>query len=144
MINIANKLKNRPQGYKLYSPLFGEVTLNNVDETISVKTSLDYNRDFNIYGQYFTGYSDAECLLFPSKEQRDWSKFNYLEKGHRVMVSDNRRVWGVYNYYKNNEVYPVGMTPNEINIFSWKYIVPIENFDFNAEDITINCKESIV
>ena len=144
MINIANKLKNRPRGYKLYSPLFGEVTLNNVDETISVKTSLDYNKDFNIYGQYFTGYSDAECLLFPSKEQRDWSKFNYLEKGHRVMVSDNRRVWGVYNYYKNNEVYPVGMTPNEINIFSWKYIVPIENFDFNAEDITINCKESIV
>jgi hypothetical protein len=30
---------------------------------------------FNVYGQYFVGFDDAECLLFPSKKNRDWSKF---------------------------------------------------------------------
>lgn len=98
MINIAEKLKNCPNGYKLYSPLFGDVTLNEVTEDyIYVKTFNKYSdttsASFNIKGQFYTGYEDAECLLFPSRQQRDWSKFKYIKikEDHRVMVSNNGR-----------------------------------------------------
>lgn len=150
MINIAEKLKYCKKGTKLYHLMFGEVELNSInkdnDILITVKDNENNKSIFYVEhdGSYHNMYPNGECLLFPSKEQRDWSKFSYLEEGHRVMVSDNRRIWGVYNYYKNNEVYPVGIIPNEINIFSWQYIVPIEDFDFNAEDITVNCAKSII
>lgn len=32
-------------------------------------------------GKYNTHYSDSECTLFPSKEQRDWSKFCPFKDG---------------------------------------------------------------
>ena len=78
MINIAKILKNTPKGTKLYSPIFGECVFKYVDckdETICVtlNESLYY---FSPLGQYMADSKHlGECLLFPSKEQRDWSKF---------------------------------------------------------------------
>lgn len=79
-INIAEILKNCPKGTKLYSPLFGEVEFCEIDsicdkDYIKVKTYSEDVEYFHPNGQYFTGYNDSECLLFPSKDQRDWTKF---------------------------------------------------------------------
>lgn len=77
-INIAEILKDCPKGVKLYSPLFGEVTLEEVDTECTALITIKYNA--NICSKFFkTGlyynYEGAECLLFPSSEMRDWSKF---------------------------------------------------------------------
>ena len=79
-LNLVEILKDCPKWTKLYSPLYGDVELlsvtqnNGVEHPIEIKineTSYEY---FTIDGRVFAEY-DGECMLFPSKEQRDWSKF---------------------------------------------------------------------
>ena len=79
-INIAEILKDCPEGIKLYSPLFGEVKLNGISEnSVSIlSTYIDGSDDrdsFSKNGKYYQKYSQSECLLFPSSEMRDWTKF---------------------------------------------------------------------
>lgn len=88
MINVAEKLKGCPQGTKLYSPLFGEVELVRIDMgnhgfSIIVKVSEDgipYSIvTFTAEGKWYDT-KQCECLLFPSKDNRDWNKFDYRIK----------------------------------------------------------------
>lgn len=77
-INIAEILKDYPKGTKLYSPLLGNVTLEEINTIsivpIRVIDSLNSCSCFTKTGLYYDR-ADGECLLFPSKEMRDWSKF---------------------------------------------------------------------
>ena len=84
MINIVEKLKDCPQGTKFYSPLFGEVELVRIDMEnprfpIIVKVLNDEspfnNVTFTAEGKWYS-VEQSECLLFPSKDNRDWNKFN--------------------------------------------------------------------
>lgn len=89
-INLVEILKDCPIGTKLYSPLCGECKLDTVTcksilvESITFKT-LHFNED----GTYYEGYDDAECLLFPSKENRDWSKLQRPFKDGDVVTGEN-------------------------------------------------------
>lgn len=84
-LDLTKILEGCPKGTKFYSSDWGEVTffevsphdwdhypirLHHPSEVSSrpLSTSLTKN------GQNYYGY-DGECTLFPSKEQRDWSKF---------------------------------------------------------------------
>ena len=85
-IDLTQILKNCPKGTKLYSPIFGEVEfecVNNSCGTIMYKTNTGRIFDVTYEGKFFTNYYDGECTLFPSKEQRDWSKFTapWYKKG---------------------------------------------------------------
>lgn len=74
-INIAEILRNKPSDIRLYSPIFGNCTFCYIkDETSDICVRRPYNEMsyFNFEGLYNTA---GECLLFPSKEMRDWSKF---------------------------------------------------------------------
>lgn len=143
-INIANKLKHCKKGTKLYSPLFGEVEFENVDDKIEIITHTDeeeiYKAFFEKDGKYYMIYKDAECLLFPSKNNRDWNSFQVLEEGHRVMVSNDGYLWILRDYCYND----ICSANNLETIISYKYIVPVEEFDFTAEDITVNKEKSII
>ena len=84
MINVAEKLKNCPKGTKLYSPLFGEVEFLRIEIgsprfSIVVKVldnGIPYsNVAFTAEGKLYN-IEQSECLLFPSKDNRDWNKFN--------------------------------------------------------------------
>ena len=76
-IDLTKILKDCPKGTKLYSTIVGEV------EFIEIRNDDDYSiiTKKGVYNYYFTAegfyHADegAECLLFPSKDQRDWSKF---------------------------------------------------------------------
>lgn len=78
-MNIAEKLKKCPKGTKLYSSLYGEVELVKVkDNTIypivvSCLEFENYIMKFDKDGKNMTAHK--EPTLFPSKTQRDWSKF---------------------------------------------------------------------
>lgn len=79
-INIAEILRDCPKGMELYSPIFGTVYFEGVIDTgrailINVTTSCNTCRQFYSDGKFNTYYSESEVTLFPSKSQRDWSKF---------------------------------------------------------------------
>jgi hypothetical protein len=91
-INIVEILKDKPQGTKLYSSACGKCKLEEVDDK-SFKISF-YNSKFG----FMTGgegyldkngklYDDGECVVFPSKEMRDWRKFSW-KKGDVLVNKD--------------------------------------------------------
>lgn len=84
-MNIAEILKNCPKGLKLYSSIPGEVELVCVNEysdryPIYCKAKNGKDVTFTSDGRILFEYPDAECVLFPSKDQRDWSKFGVPDK----------------------------------------------------------------
>lgn len=91
-INVAEILKDKPQGTKLYSSACGKCKLEEVDDK-SFKISF-YSSKFGFMngGEGYLDkngklYDDGECVVFPSKEMRDWSKFQW-KKGD-VLVSND-------------------------------------------------------
>ena len=77
-LNLAKILEYRQKGTKLYSTALGEVEfagINYYDRTypIMVKTK-DGTFSFTKQGKLYD-IEQSECLLFPSRDQRDWSKF---------------------------------------------------------------------
>lgn len=76
-INIAEILRNCPQGMELYSPLCGKCVFDRLNMgTIICKKQNTQEIIFTSEGYYmFPVFNDCECVLFPSKDQRDWSKF---------------------------------------------------------------------
>lgn len=82
-MNIAEILKDAPKGTKLYSPLFGDVTLlSATNASIRVASKDGFERCFTQYGKMCLFFSEhevveTETVLFPSKENRDWSTFNH-------------------------------------------------------------------
>lgn len=86
-INIAEILKNKPKGTRLYSPIFGECAFSLVQEEtddICVKKHNGIKEFFDSKGLY---NALGECLLFPSREMRDWSKFAW-KKGDVLVHKD--------------------------------------------------------
>ena len=87
-LDLTKILEGCPKGTKFYSPLFGEVELSYIYGCRIEITCVKMNRlyVFNAAGKYEmvemrcsdsrgNYYYSDECLLFPSKDQRDWSKF---------------------------------------------------------------------
>ena len=78
-LNLVEILKDCPEGTKLYSTIHGEVTLITSNDTsqhypISVRVNDKTVEIFTSEGKLLNKF-DGECILFPSKTQRDWSKF---------------------------------------------------------------------
>lgn len=78
-LNLVQILKNCHKGTKLYSLIHGDVEFYAIDERSAIyPIVLKCGDDLVFYstsGKYIPGYR-GECVLFPSKENRDWSKFN--------------------------------------------------------------------
>ena len=81
-LDLTKILEGCPKGTEFYSPLCGELRFEEIyigDECpvilFSPNTALPV--EFTQEGYFLNEYKHhgAECLLFPSKDQRDWSKF---------------------------------------------------------------------
>ena len=73
-INLCQILKDCPKGTKLWSPVWGDITF----ETINAFDGLVYvlkHKGVHIILDNGKFDADGECIIFPSKDQRDWSKF---------------------------------------------------------------------
>ena len=80
-IDLTKILKNCPEGTTLYSTIFGEVEFIECDDylyqIVVDKEGIYYY--FTSQGEFIfekIKYNTGECVLFPSRDQRDWSKFN--------------------------------------------------------------------
>ena len=77
-IDLTKILKDCPKGTKLYSSTFGGVEFQYIIQgalyPIVIKLKNGVVEKLTSNGALFSNY-DGECILFPSKGQRDWSKF---------------------------------------------------------------------
>lgn len=88
-MNIAEILKYCPKGTKLYSPIYGDVTLDEVCHNSMIRVIINNNHSRGFYKDgSFSEY--GECVLFPSKDMRDWDKFRLPVKRGDIMMSDNK------------------------------------------------------
>ena len=122
-IDLTKILKDCPEGTKLYSTIFGEVEfkhIHNFNRTIEYKTNTGRYFDVSYEGIFFRNYG-GECSLFPSKEQRDWSKFTapwrkkerfdhkILKVLDKVLVKDiHSQLWkiGIFSHYIESDTFP--------------------------------------
>ena len=88
-LNIANILKDKQKGTKLYADAFGELKLERVkvNEVDAIYTK---NKTSTLYCFYNDGRynKNGEPILVPSKEMRDWHKFDW-KKGDILVSNDN-------------------------------------------------------
>ena len=132
-INIAEILKDKPKGTKLYADAFGELRIEDIcteDElgiTLSNKDDdelLFYNDGkYNRYG---------EPIIFPSIEMHDWSKFAW-KKGD-VLVSTGRRILHVIFEGFNDDTYTTFKGKHYLCDYS-------DNEDYNEEEYNDYYKE---
>lgn len=102
-INVAEILKDKPQGTKLYFSLSdGECFLNEAFED-SIYIDIDNGKRFWRLSAYGSTHSfpNGCVLLFPSKEMRDWSKFSW-KKGD-VLVSNDSDSHIIFKGFSKND-----------------------------------------
>ena len=77
-IDLTKILRDCPKGWKLWSPIFGEIEFYSIVEKARYPIMLSCKKGiiwFSKDGLFDIENEGAECVLFPSKDQRDWSKF---------------------------------------------------------------------
>lgn len=96
-INITEILKDKPQGTKLYSLTYGDCSYQGYTGDFGIECQSQNGVQFNLdeYGKYCI---EGECILFPSKEMRDWSKISW-EKGDVLVSNDGGTEVIFYNWY---------------------------------------------
>ena len=137
--DLTDILKDCPRETTLYSIVHGEVSFISISTTgisypISVRLRDNTEECFTAGGKLYQ-FRDGECILFPSRDQRDWSKFSApwykkekfnpktLKPFDKVLVRDNRlRYWVVqlFSHIIEGELnYPYLCVNN-----SYKYCIP--------------------
>ena len=135
-LNLVEILKDCPKGTKLYSTIYGDVELVRVylkDNAYPIEIKIgessgmicDFTNDGRLLGDF-----PGECILFPSKDQRDWIKFKIkkpkfdpktLKPFDKVLVRDGSICWtcALYSHKKEDNKY---MTTDTVYIY--KYCIP--------------------
>lgn len=142
-LDLTKILKGCPSGTKFYSSVYGEVTFVRVKNDKYYPIELicypDSGSSMNAYvtkdGKTWYHYVDGECTLFPSRGQRDWSKFerfwdkpkvekfdlNTLQPFDKVLARDyTDEPWAIDLYsHKINEAKIIrGVS------YCWNYCIP--------------------
>ena len=136
-IDLTKILKDCPKGTKFYTSVWGESSFERILErgfyTIGIDTMSDY-KYLTKEGRYINA-DDAECILFPSKDQRDWSKFTApwykkerfdpktLNPFDRVLVrnfTDSKWGCNIFSHIVQIDSYMCLYA-------SWRYCIPYNN-----------------
>lgn len=97
-MNIAELLKYCAKGTKLYSTIWGNVTLCDIFSmgNIAIKISDEHIEELFNDGRY---YSKGECILFPSESQRNWEKFRVPANKGDIMMSKDSNLPFIFRGY---------------------------------------------
>ena len=112
-LNLVEILKDCPKGTKLYSTIHGEVKFDGIGNSgayrVEFKTEQGGYACVTSDGRHLN-YLDGECILFPSKDQRDWSKFKIkkpkfdpktLKPFDKVLVRDSNAFNWVCDFFSH-------------------------------------------
>lgn len=130
-------------GDKIYTPLFGDIEIKSINpnKKYSIKAYAEGFGyvNFTLKGQ---AYEDGpECLLFPSKENRDWNTFKRKKEIHfkpfdKVLVrDDNYSLWGIGYYSHYHEDYRIFVTSGG----KWYQCIPYNSETEHLVGTTENC-----
>lgn len=113
-IDIAEILRDIPKGTKLYSPIFGKVTLECRDDSdgrypIKTTASDTSSESFTPQGTYFESFEGAEITLFPSRNMREGTKF--FKRGDVVRNPHNEMI-AVFDGWVNDDYTEFNTTIN--------------------------------
>lgn len=120
-LDLREILKNVPKGTKLYSTICGYVEFDKINNDNDCYPIICYNNNglelFTKEGKY-NYYNDGECILFPSKENRDWSKFELpcQFKIGDVLTSKDGVCIAIFN---KNDFIPDGKNYNVLYYNCW-------------------------
>ena len=134
-IDLTKILKNCPKGTKFYSPVWGEVSFDKIHKrevyTIGIDTISGYK--YLTKEGYYINADGVECILFPSKDQRIWSKFTpswykkdrfdpkTLKAFDRILVRNTKtEKWRCEHFSYFNE----GNDCPYVTFISYKFCVP--------------------
>ena len=136
MIDILEILKKIPnlEDMVFYSPIYGDVkvrigyTSYNGEALIEIYVKYKVSFLLNKYGQRD---KEGECLLYPSRQNRDWSTFKIprkdLSEGETVLVAWNNGEWKLRKYAGNGSCY---VLCDDTTKLDWRYIIPVDKFNF--------------
>lgn len=148
-INISKILSHYAVGTKLYSQVLGDVSLVEVynpdsgSDMFLIKGQNDKGGDIKLEfcndGHCFHGTPNAECLIFPSREMRDWSKFAW-QRGN-VLVSNNGKVEVIFERFNDDEYtsflgrhYLLSKEDGHCEYKSKQHIFKTKDFNLETED----------
>ena len=136
-IDLTKILKDCPEGEQFWSPMLGYVKLYNINQErkiVSVILETDATWDINANGTISIGnVTSPDIMLYPSKDQRDWSKFtapwyekekfdiNTLNPFDKVLVRDTISEYCECEFFSRqmDDTYPyVGIA------HSYKFCIP--------------------
>lgn len=133
-LNLVKILKDCPKGTKLYSTTLGEVEFDHIDNRLTygvIIRSKDYGVEgFTVDGKKFSHC--GECILFPSKEQRDWSKFKFKKSKFdpktfnpfdRVLIRDSDTQKWSCDFFSHID-YSDNPHTVHTTFLSWEYCIP--------------------
>ena len=130
-INIAAILNDKPNGLRLYSPIFGDCTFCYVREDtndICVKKRNGVIEYFNSEGLYF---ALGEVMLFPSKSMRDWEKFSW-KNGDVLVNSSGFKL--LFDRWANDDY----------TRFFGKFNILEDSFSYETEKYTLVSKDETI
>lgn len=96
-MNILEIIKKAPEEHVYYSPLIGECHANineeNEDFPIIINSTDEYLSWITLTndGKYYKTIQNSECILFPSRDNRDWEAFERELEGKQYAL---KRVFG--------------------------------------------------
>lgn len=95
-IDLTKILKDCPKGWKFYTTIWGDAEFVSIDEKLDYPIRIKARGETRVLMRNgrWSAAINAECIIFPSKDQRDWSKFTapWLEKqDYSLRVND--RAW---------------------------------------------------
>lgn len=116
-LNLAKILKDCPKGIKFYSPLMGELSFSEIllGNACSIRLLDSDNNEVGFFPNGKYTRRNTECLLFPSKDQRDWGKFKApwlkkpkfdpktLQPFDKVLARDKYCCWkcGLFSHFND-------------------------------------------
>ena len=141
-INIAEILKDKPQGTKLYSRICGAVELKKVIDARKKKSivvkELNSNNQHRFWhdGNFFRA---GQCVLQPSENMADWSKYAW-KKGDILVSNDGGREVIFDKWY--DETYTSFYCKHYLNSEDENKIVYYEAFLCTTESYSLEDKDA--
>lgn len=142
-LNIAEILKNKPRGTKLYSMIHGKCSSEAVTDEIfkinfcTSKFGLTQSGECTLI-KFGNMYDGGECIIFPSKEMRDWSKFQW-EKGD-ILISNDGGTEVIFNEWYD-DTYTSFYCKHYLNSEDKNKIVYYEEFLCTTERYSLEDKD---
>lgn len=131
-LNLVEKLKNIPAGTVFYTTTRGNCEFCRISNKNIIIKIVDCSSCF-IYAIDKFGRlgSDGECIIFPSKDQRDWDKFilDPIKIGTPCMVRNFLEELWTLEYYAGEKCCYRGQRKDG-SIKRWLNIIPVSDFDF--------------